>query len=78
MILKNPLFQRLFAFTVVTSLYGIIIITFKPFGFMFLAAIIIEFLFFAWLFNWLQFEIYNAKIKDDGIVGDEVKSQWEK
>ena len=60
-ILTDKIFQRLFAFTALTMAFGIIIATHKLFSLYWIIGLIVEFIFFLWLYNYLKMEIYLAK-----------------
>ena len=64
-ILNDKVFQRLYAFTALTSLYGGILFTTKVFSIYWIIATVVEFMFFLWLFNYIKMEIYMAKTEEE-------------
>ena len=60
-ILTDKIFQRLFAFTGLTMVFGMIIATHELFSLYWIIGTIVEFIFFVWLYNYLKTEIYLAK-----------------
>ena len=60
-ILTDKIFRRLIAFTALTMVFGIIIATHDLFSLYWIIGLIVEFIFFLWLYNYLKMEIYLAK-----------------
>ncbi len=60
-ILGTRVFQRLFAFVVLTSVYGGILFTQQTFSIFWWIATAVETLFFVGLYNFIQLEIYKSK-----------------
>ena len=61
--LKDKMFQKLFAFTILTSAFAIVVNIQRLFSPIAIIAIIIEFFFFAWLYKSIQEEIVKGVIE---------------
>jgi len=60
MIWKNKIFRKLFVLTLITTIYGGIMFTFKPFSIVWIVSIIIETIAITLFYNYIQMQLYIA------------------